>query len=96
MMNSLVLPDSLFITKHNRSFGQGNVFTPICLFTGGVYIQGGLPTWGFCLQEDGLPTGVCLGGLYPGGSDQQGGGLHSGGSASGGSASKRSWADPLP
>ena len=41
----------LFITARKRSFGQGNVFTPVCLFTGGSASEGP------CLQ----------GGLHPGG-----------------------------
>ena len=30
MMNSLVSINSLLITAHKRSLGQGNVFTPVC------------------------------------------------------------------
>ena len=50
-------------TARKRSLGQGNVFTPVCLFTGG----GGLPTGGsesegVCLQGGAglhLGEGVC-------------------------------------
>ena len=43
------------ITARKRSLGQGNVFTPVCLFTGGICIQGvsasgGVCIWGVCIQ----------------------------------------------
>ena len=41
------------ITVRKRSLGQGNVFTPVCLFTGGLPLGGGLhmvgATWGACM-----------------------------------------------
>ena len=54
----------LLVTARKRSFGQGNVFTPSCLFTrgggqptdggGGGLPTGGLPTGGGCLTGKGV------------------------------------------
>ena len=67
----------LFITTHKRSLGQGKVFTPVCLFTGGLHAGG------ICIQGV-LPTGVCIqgesasrGNLHPRSSAYRG--LHPGG-----------------
>ena len=72
-------------TALKRSLGKGNVFTPVCLFTGGSAHRMGLSTWGSASR------GVCLrGGSTSGGSAYSGdlhpGGLHTWGSASRGSA----------
>ena len=79
----------LVATGRKRSSGQGNVFTGVCLSTGGGSAQWGMPR----------ERGVCLGGSVQGGGLHPGmGGLHpgrgvciqGGGSASreGGSASR--------
>ena len=47
----------LHLTAHKRSLGQGNMFTGVCLSTGGVP----------------APGGACLGGLVQGGSGPGGG-----------------------
>ena len=58
----------LFITARKRSFGQGNVFTPACLFTGGGLPAGGLHIRG-ALHPGGLgrppPQTRKAGGMHP-------------------------------
>ena len=55
-----------FITAGKRCLRQGNVFTPVCLFTGGLHpwgsASGGLPTGGSAYS--GSPSrGLCLQGV---------------------------------
>ena len=49
------------ITARKRSLGQGNMFTDVCLSTGGCLVPGGLLPGG-CLVKG----GVCSGGGVPG------------------------------
>ena len=61
----------LLITAHKRSLGLGNVFTGVCLSTGGGFpacIIAHMTSMGrgFCLQGGGLPTwGLHTRGLRP-------------------------------
>ena len=84
------------IITARKSLGQGNVFTLVCLFTGGSAYRGSTYR-GVCLLGEGLPTwgGSASGGIYiQVGALHLGGGSPSGwgiciwgGSASRGSAS---------
>ena len=74
---------SFVMTARKRSLGQGNVFTGVCLFTGGGFpacITGHM-TRGVCIQEGGSASrGVCIqeGGLPIGGGAASRGILHLG------------------
>ena len=39
-----VFPVRVIITARKRSLGEGNVFTGVCLFTGGAILSKGVPS----------------------------------------------------
>ena len=49
-----------FITAHKRSLGQGNIFTGVCLSTGGVYVSRGFFLQGKSASKGFGQTPVCL------------------------------------
>ena len=55
-------PINNIITARKRSLGQGNMFTGVCLSTGGCLVPGGVPDPGGCLLREGVPGqgGGCL------------------------------------
>ena len=76
------------ITGHKRNFGQGDIFTGVCLSTGEG--RGSASRWS-------LPLGALpLEGLHPGAGLHPGGSLPPGDSTSGRSASTRSASGGLP
>ena len=69
-----MLNNAVFFTARKRSLGQGNMFTGVCLSTGGCLLGGGGPVWGApspggcllwgCLME--TPRWLLLrGGMHP-------------------------------
>ena len=80
-------------TSRKRSLGQGNIFTGVCLSTGG---GGRLPSMHHRLHDQrGLHPGILHPGiLHPGGSTCKGG-LHPGGSSSGESVFRGQSPPPL-